>query len=157
MPGCVLRCRGSPRAECTGCHWVRTWELLWQTVAPGMQGDGPVVGPQPSSGAPALLQGKKQQADFTRPGHAIPAPGPSHLHPMHHTSLPLQPHGHHSVLATVTSFLVATSAPTLNALGPVSHTPARASCPEDKLHSISPMLPSRHDPSAESPAPPLST
>ena len=96
----------------------------------------------PSSGATALLQGKKQWADSGRPDHTIPAPEPGHLHPTCHPSLPFQPHGHHLVVATITFFLVMTSASTIHALGPVSHTPARASCPEEKLHSIPPALPS---------------
>lgn len=149
---------GQPRGRMHGCRWAQTWEVPRQTVPLGMPRGSPVAMPQTSSGAAALLQGKKQCADFGRPGHTIPAPEPSsHLHPTHHPSLPFQPQGHHSVVAAITSFLVMTSASTLHAPGPLSHTPARASCPKEKLHSILPVLPSCHDPSADSPALPLST
>lgn len=124
------------------CRWARTWEVPRQTAPLGMQRGNPVAVPQPSSGATALLQGKKQWADSRRPDHTIPAPEPGHLHPTCHPSLPFQPHGHHLVVATITFFLVMTSASTIHALGPVSHTPAKASCPEEKLHSIPPALPS---------------
>lgn len=154
--GRSLRCRAA-QGRMHRCRWARTWEVPRQTVPLGMQRGNPVAMPQPSSGAAALLQGKKQWADFRRPGHTIAVPEPSHLHPTRHPSMPLQPHSHHSVVATITSFLVMTSASTIHALGPVSHTPAGASCLEEKLHSIPPVLPSCHDPSADSPALPLST
>lgn len=136
--------QGSPGAGCR-CRWAQTWEVPRQTVPRGMPRGSPVAMLQTSAGAAALLQGKKQCADFGRPGPTIPEPEPSHLHPTHHPSLPFQPHGHHSVVAATTSFLVMISASTLHAPGPVSHMPARASCPEEKLHSILPVLPSCHD------------
>lgn len=113
------------------CRWARTWEVPRQTAPLGMQRGNPVAVPQPSLGAAALLQGKKQWADSRRPDHTIPVSEPGHLHPTRHPSLPFQPHGHHLVVATITSFLVMTSASTVHALRPVSHTPARASCPEE--------------------------
>lgn len=149
--------QGSPRAGCTGAVGPEPGRFPGRLYPLECRGATQWPCPQPSSGAAALLQGKKQWADFRRPGHTIPVPEPSHLHPTRHPSMPFQPHGHHSVVATITSFLVMTSASTIHALGPVSHTPARASCPEEKLHSIPPVLPSCHDPSADSPALPLST